>query len=112
MLGSGHLLSGAIEREEVTAVDLGEVPGAARPGRPLELERIALELRGVGVALEGEDLNDLCGLLDLAEIEIAFVGGRKARFLLELTPCCFESVLSRLDEPIAAGVWGRRVFVL
>ena len=67
-LGRVDLRSRLVDREELGAIDLGEVLPAARSRRPLGFEGVALNAGRIEVALEGPGDDGLAGFLtDFAE---------------------------------------------
>ena len=96
-MGGIDLLPRVLECEPFGAVHLGERAHLARAGRPLDGERVALDPRGIEVALECPGADQLSALLpDLAQGDRLAVGRRGAQLLLELATGGLERVFVRL----------------
>src|SRR5690606_33128943 len=86
--------------EPAGAVDLGERAPLPRPARPLDLERVAAQLPGIGIALDRPGVHDLAaGLADRPERERGPLGG-EARLLRQLAARSGEQVLAGADLPL------------
>src|SRR3954471_12664323 len=84
-LGADELASRLVEREPLSAVDLGELLAAPRARRPLHLEAVAAHRAGVEVAPRGPRRHLLAALLhDGPELDELVGGQPRAGLLLEL----------------------------
>src|SRR5271169_1795849 len=83
-LSGNDLVPGEVKSEPFSAVDFAKGPPPAASGRPLNLERVASDQRGVKIALGGKGIDPLATrLLDLSERNQTLSGRGHANFFLE-----------------------------
>src|SRR5690606_29543126 len=89
----------ARERDPRRAIDLGEPPRLARARRPLELEFVARDGRGVEVGARSPRVHALAAPeTHLAERDEGRLGRRDPELLDDLAPRRSERVLPRLQQ--------------
>src|SRR5690606_20207959 len=102
-LGGEDLRARRRERKPLHAIDLGKGGAPARSRRPLDLESVAHERRGIAVAEQRPRVDALAALLDDVterdERRVVF-GKGKARLLGELAARGRQRRLARIDEPL------------
>src|SRR5262249_49762824 len=88
--------------QPLAAVDLREEPSLTGPGGPLELKRVAPELRGVAVPLHSPHVHALAARLpEGAEFVFLTTGARvEARLLREFAPRAGELILTGVHEAL------------